>query len=75
LRAFWDILARGVASPGDNRLELFSAIAHSTPSITGLLSVFTFVSAVPRPVLFNILGVAPAAYATHTRSGGLPPCT
>jgi hypothetical protein len=42
-------------------LVLFSAIAHSISSIAGLLSVFTFVSAVSRPVVFNALGVALAA--------------
>jgi hypothetical protein len=42
-------------------LELFSAMAHSISSIMGLLSVFTFVSAMSRPVLFNALGIALAA--------------
>jgi hypothetical protein len=39
-------------------MELFSAIAHIISSIAGPLAVFTFVSAVSRPVLFNALGVA-----------------
>jgi hypothetical protein len=34
---------------------------------------FHFCFAVSRPVWFNALGVALAAWATHTRSGGLPP--
>jgi hypothetical protein len=42
-------------------IGLFSAIAHSTSSVLGLLSVFTSVSVVSRPVLFNVLGVALAA--------------
>jgi hypothetical protein len=65
-------------------LSLFSAIAHSISSLIGLLSKgfhlvgFTFVTAgvlSRRLVWFNILGVALAAWATHTRSGGLPPGT
>jgi hypothetical protein len=43
-------------------LALFSAIAHSTSSSTGLLSISSLLSQVAsRPVVFNALGVALAA--------------
>jgi hypothetical protein len=39
----------------------FSAIAHSISSIIGLLSISSLLLQVPRPVVFNALGVALAA--------------
>jgi hypothetical protein len=55
---------------------LSSAIAHSGSSIIGLLSVFTFVSAVSRSGFVQFTGCSACGLGyPHPRSGGLPPCT